>query len=402
MRTVSWRRKSQSATVLLALTMVAAGRSQSQDLTLQLAPHDESRAARYREAVTVASEFFASWLGELTPPAVIIHSASWASPPALPQVISVRSDWPLLKGDRSLERYVIAGLARRYWFDTIHFAAADRWLASGLARYTAVRAVLDVVESDHFVSPRFLGGMLAYPVRYAPMTSDWWEGRPPLATFAEIDEALHDSDAAADSRGRRAARALQTLERVLGRPTLDAAIADFAGRARGSTQRVESFVSAIEDATARDLSWFFDAAFREDMHYDYGVAQVSSSQDAAGAHLTRVVVRRYGNAVFAGTSQVPLGGFEEGRAIAVEASFADGSTVREHWDGRADARAFEFTSRSPIVTVTVDPAAVLLLDERWDNNRYTLTPPDRAAAAQWALLWMAWLQQFMLTMTAFV
>jgi hypothetical protein len=113
-------------------------------------------------------------------------------------------------------------------------------------------------------------------------------------------------------------------------------------------------------------------------------------------------VRRFGDAIFSGTSQPPRGVFEEGRAVELLASFADGTALREHWDGRAETRVFEFVSRGPLLSVTADPDAVLLLDENWANNQQRLAPPSRAAAVQWSLLWMAWLQHLMLSMTALV
>jgi hypothetical protein len=404
MRTVSWRRKSQSATVLLAAVMIASGHTQSHDITLQLPPHQQWRAERYRDAATRAVEFFASWLGPSAPGAVVIQAVPWSAPVTYASTgpLPVRDRWFALDGDRSFEHFVIAGLARRYWLDATTFPQEEQWLAGGLARYTAVRAALEIVERDHYASPSFFGGMFTFPVRYAPLTSDWWEGRPPPATFAEAEDVLSDLDAAQSGRARRAGRALQTLERILGRPALDSAIAEFARRGRGREVTVEEFTSCVENVTGRNLSWFFTGAFDEQARYDYGVGELDTGVMPDARYVSRVVLRRLGNAVFSGTSEPPVGTFEEGRGIEWLATFADGSEVRDHWDGRTESRIFEFTSRAPLAAVTVDPEAVLLLDEQWGNNKRTLSPLDHSATLQWSLLWMAWLQGFMLSMTAFV
>jgi hypothetical protein len=52
--------------------------------------------------------------------------------------------------------------------------------------------------------------------------------------------------------------------------------------------------------------------------------------------------------------------------------------------------------------VDVDPDRVLLLDARRINNSWTARAQAPAAASRWAIHWIVWLQQKMLTYAFFV
>lgn len=389
--------------VLLLLALGSVGHTQSRDVIVHVPAHQQLLAERFHQSGTRALTFLESWLGPLPAGDVVIEAVPWRATavPAEGRTLRVPQRWWILPGDRTPERFIVAGLARRYWFELVSFSDQEQWLAGGLVRFTAVRAAAEVVESEHFATPRFFGDLFAFPVRSAPLTSDWWEARPPVPTFDEVEDVLAATPQARQARSRRAGRALQMLERYLGRPVLDGAIAEFARRSRGRVVSARDLTTTIEEVTGRDLAWFFETAFDGDARYDYGLGNVETAASTDGHH-SKITIRRFGNAVFSGSSLSPIGAFEEGRAIEILAGFADGAQLRTYWDGRAETRVVDFVSEAPLVAVTVDPAAVLLLDDDWANNRWTLTPPARAAAVQWSLLWMAWLQHAMLSLTAIV
>ena len=391
---------------MLVLVLVAVGHAQPREVTLRLPSHQQSRALEYEEAATRASAILSEWLGALPQKELPLEAVPWwirpvaEGSPAMP----VPTRWIAFRGDRSLQRSIIAGLAREHWLRAIRFDPSNHWLAGALIRYTAVRTAGRMLESDHYMTPSFFGGGITVPVRHAPLTSDPWEGKPPPITFDELETVLEGVDGPSHGKSLRAARALQTLERYIGSPTLDAAVRAFALEARNGDRPVDvaMFTAAVERLAGRELSWFFEPAFRETARYDYGLDPIETLGATDGRHRSRVVVRRFGDAMFTGTSRTPVGDFEEGRALEILVRFADGTTALEHWDGRSDRKIFEYESATPVIEATVDPRAVLLLDEHWGNNRRSLTPATQTPARQWTLLWVAWLQQIMLTTTAFV
>ena len=101
-----------------------------------------------------------------------------------------------------------------------------------------------------------------------------------------------------------------------------------------------------------------------------------------------VIVRRYGEAVF---------------PVDVLVVFADGDTVREHWNGRDRWTTFTYDRAARASYAVVDPDRVLLLDVDRTNNSYTTTPIlSQAAASKWATKWMVWLQDALTTYAFFI
>jgi hypothetical protein len=99
-----------------------------------------------------------------------------------------------------------------------------------------------------------------------------------------------------------------------------------------------------------------------------------------------VVISRYGEATF---------------PVDVVTTFAGGEQARERWDGLDRRAVFTYVRPSRAVSVEVDPQRVLVLDVAYTNNSRTMQPRTREAGLKWALTWMAWLQDVMLTYAFF-
>jgi hypothetical protein len=95
-----------------------------------------------------------------------------------------------------------------------------------------------------------------------------------------------------------------------------------------------------------------------------------------------VVVRRYGEAVF---------------PVEVVTRFDDGTETTERWDGRDRRAVFQYERTARATSAVADPRRVLVLDVNYVNNSRTLAPAAATAGTKWALTWMLWLQQLMLS-----
>jgi len=162
----------------------------------------------------------------------------------------------------------------------------------------------------------------------------------------------------------------------------------------------------VNEVSGQDLTWFFDEVHRSANVFDYGVQEVStrpaggrgyfgdgrertfvSSPARHDTFVTTVVVRRYGEAIF---------------PVDLRVRFENGEQVTEHWDGRDRWALFQYERPARGVSAVVDPERVLLLDVNYTNNSYTLQPKARQAARKWALQWLVWLQDLLLTYAFFV
>jgi hypothetical protein len=202
----------------------------------------------------------------------------------------------------------------------------------------------------------------------------------------------------------KTALALGTLERWVGAPTWDAVLAEFASQRWTRCPSPADLNEVASRVTGVDLSWFFAQVFGSAGVFDYGVDRLTADGvgDGAPVYRTTLVVRRYGDATFSGTSAARVGPFESGRGIRVRVRFDDGSERTDYWDGRDQTKTFVYESGRPVRSAEVDPDDVILLDVNRTNNSRTLSPAGPRAATRWAARWAIWLQDFLLTCASFV
>jgi hypothetical protein len=82
--------------------------------------------------------------------------------------------------------------------------------------------------------------------------------------------------------------------------------------------------------------------------------------------------------------------------------FADGTELRDVFDGAAPSVSRVYTAKTAAVSATVDPDVVLLLDVNRENNTIIRNAATAPLGVRLAINWMTWLQQAMLSYTAIV
>jgi hypothetical protein len=358
------------------------------------------QSQRVVAATTSTLRTYGEWFGPFPFPQLVVVDAPWNSGLAgasYPGVIVVSTRWINASRDRSLERTLIGAIARQYWragalapASTLApaSASAPTWFDEGLAYYAGVRVVHQELEGGNYAAHRFFGGFVPFALRSVLWSPNPSDPRPRVRRFPEISPP--------DGQAARAMSALQTLERYIGWPALQQAIEAY--RQSGT----EEFPAVLRRQTGRDFSWFFDEAFRFPARFDYGVDRVSSepSPETPATFVTTVVLRRFGDGIFAGTNE-PRDALPGGaRSLPVETRFEDGTEVRDWWDGRDAGKQLTYTSKSRATSVSVDPEAMLVLDADRTNNTMTLKPVFSATGARLALQWVMWLQDLMLTYSA--
>ena len=88
--------------------------------------------------------------------------------------------------------------------------------------------------------------------------------------------------------------------------------------------------------------------------------------------------------------------------VTVLVTFADGAQTRTQWDGGNRWKLISLEHGSEAVSAQVDPDQILLLDTNFTNNSFTMQPQASGAATKWAVKWMVWLQDQLLTWAFFV
>jgi len=192
-----------------------------------------------------------------------------------------------------------------------------------------------------------------------------------------------------------------TLERYVGWAELQSILHEFYARNAGRRVPAAEFVRVASEVSGRDLSWLFEALSDPARHLDYGVASVSDTAARSGRRRTTVIVERYGDGVFAGTSRVRVGPFDAGRGVEIRVVFVDGSERDERWDGRDRQRTYDYDSAAGVASVDVDPHRVIAADHHLTNNSWTAASRAGEAGTRWAARWLTWLEHVLLNYAFF-
>ena len=147
----------------------------------------------------------------------------------------------------------------------------------------------------------------------------------------------------------------------------------------------EQFFAIANEVSGQDLTWFFDAVHRSSATFDYAVADVLSQRNDNKLQST-VVIRRLADGVFPTITRI---------------TYADGTTHDERWNGRDPWHRIDIAHSSAIAKVEVDPDRILLLDVNYTNNSWSAAPRGGEAASNWAMRWLTWAQELLLTYAFF-
>jgi hypothetical protein len=388
------------------------------EIALLLQPEHRNQAERHLAAARHAIQRFTEWFGPYPDRRLTIVDPAWQSSAArvaFPMLVFAGTHWRQLDADLEPEAAIAYGVAMQWWGAAIApDGAAHAWLSQGLSRYATARLMRELIESRPRAlgvpADRFFGAFIPFMPRAVPGPADFdvtiIDGYRRFATAAVPARPSFTYPPAAAERisGDKTAVWLETLERYLGWPAVQRMLEAYATRFRFAHPAPADFFQVAAEVSGRDLSWFFDEVYRTADVFDYGVDRIESVAASRDAPLyrTSVVVRRDGDAIFSGTAKRPTGTFQEGDAIEIAVTFADGHIVQERWDGRARFHVLQYESAVPAVSAEVDPRQVLVLDTHRINNSWTLAPRAGAAVRAWSARWMVWLQHFLISYAALV
>jgi len=356
------------------------------ELRFLIAREAAGQTMRVVNATHATLTMLSQWFGPLATSSLTVAGVPWRSGVAIarPGVVTTPLHWLVPVRDQSTERAVIAAVVRLYW----PLGDAPSPFEEALTVYTGIRAIHHLLEGSNFESPRFFGGFVPFPLRSVLLSPPVGDPRPRVRDFA----ALAPSPNRADAVGR-GVRALQTIERYVGWPTLLEALS----RIRESGRHdAEGLAAALSEARGTDLRYLVAECLRADAVFDYSLDGLQSTPGAAGLVETTVTIGRHGSGRFAISEEEG----DRNATMPLLVRFADGKEARDYFDGAKPSSTFLYSARTPAVAARIDPDAMLLLDIDRDNNAIVHDAPASRLGIRLALNWMAWLQNAMLSYTA--
>jgi hypothetical protein len=360
------------------------------EMRLLLQPEHAELADRYFAATAACLKYYGEWFGAYPYGHVTIVDPAWQSGSGgmeYPTLFTGGARWIAPRRVSSPEGVTVHEAGHQFWYGIVATNEFEHaWMDEGLNTFSTARTLDQAFPASHLAS-RYFGGFLPWVF-------------PDIALKRETDgnrldgyRVVADSDAQdtpsfrywPDTGGaityNKTALWLHTLERHIGWPALQKGMSAYFQRWKFRHPKPDDFFQAMNEASGRDLTWFFNEVHRSSNVFDYGV-QEFTSEAIDGKFRTIVVVRRFGEALF---------------PVDVVTTFEGGSQVKERWEGRERRQIYVYERAERALTVQVDPERVLLLDVNYTNNSRTLDPRTDAATLKWSLTWMVWLQDLLLT-----
>ncbi len=280
-------------------------------------------------------------------------------------------------GVRTPEMVTIHEFGHSYWYGIVATNEFEEaWLDEGINSYSEAKAM------DQYYGPE--GSLIDFgPLR----VSDIQYQRLAVIDSGRADPILRNSWEYLNSGSyglnvySKASLMLLTLERFLGGETMAKVMKTYYERWKFRHPTSADFVQAAEDASGRDLKWFFDQALSSPDKLDYAVGSLDSEEvaPAAGFFNGKLVTpsagkRKDGGAV---TYRNEIVIVRKGEWIVpqdIRIVLEGGQTIRETWDGRERWKKFVLFGPRRIDYAQVDPDNRWLLDVDFSNNSMRLRP----------------------------
>jgi Peptidase family M1 domain len=378
------------------------------EMRLLLQPEHAGQEARHFDATAATLRYYGEWFGRYPYNHITIVDPAFQSGSGgmeYPTLFTAGSR--LIAPARVLqpEGVTIHEAGHQFWYGIVGSNEFEHaWMDEGFNTFSTAR-VIDAAALPNRLGLRFFGGFVPWVIDDISLSRAADGNR--LQGYRENAEA--DAQATPSFRYwpgtatyityNKTALWLHTLERQLGWPVLQRVMSTYFDRWKFRHPQPADFFAVVNEVTGRDMTWFFDEAYRSSNVFDYGIQSFTSTRvrpDTTSekpdtttendGYRTTVVVQRFGEAVF---------------PVDVVTKFRDGQRVTERWDGRDRRVIYMYDRPSEGLSVEVDPQRVLLLDVNYTNNSATLAPRASDASLKWSLQWLVWLQDLMLTYAFF-
>ena len=234
----------------------APASGQAIELEFLIARESAAQATRVVDATRAALATLFEWFGPPPFSQLTVAGIPWrgaTAPARMPGVVTTRLRWLTTARDQSTEREIIEGVTRQYWPGA---ANTDTTFARALIAYTAARATHHQLEGSNFATLRFFGRIVPFSLRSVLLSPPVADSRPRVLRLDE--DALRFALAFL-----RTHRALQTLERYVGWPTMLEALSSLRASS-ASTYDAASLADALSEARGVDMRPLLAECFRRD------------------------------------------------------------------------------------------------------------------------------------------
>jgi len=357
-------------------------------IRLIMEPEHMSSVPRYMKALKGTLQKFDEWIGPYPYSVITVVDP----PPGgensggmeYPTFITAGTSWWLPRGLLEPEMVVEHEFGHQYWYAMVATNEfEDAWLDEGINSYVEVK-IMDALYGRDTSALHFrLGDMgereqerLQYQgvADLDPLTSNAWE-------------YVNGGSYGGNTYGKTATMLL-TLEHIIGEKEMLHALHVYYDRYKFKHPTEEDFMNTVNEATGKNLDWYWKQAVRGTQVLDYEVLSAGSAP--TGVTSTKKLFPKKGETEYLTTVVVHRKG-EFVMPVTLEVKFDNGESLRENWDGQDRWHRFSWVKKARLESAEIDPDHAILLDHDRYNNSW-LREPDTHAAGKLAGYWMLLVQ----------
>jgi hypothetical protein len=377
------------------------------EIQLFLQPEHAAQADRYFRAAKAAISGYGRVLGPYPYDTLTIVDPPWGAAAAggmeYPTFITGGTTWSAPRKVESPEGVTVHEFGHQFFYGLLASNEFEEpWLDEGFNSYMTARVLAATFGPNHPVLSVF---GLKFPVNidvqhplddarryFSVATAD---------THAAPSWKFKNASVYASMTYSKTALALATLERLVGTPAMDRALRLYADRWRFKHPKTRDWIAAVNDATGKDWSWFWERTFFSSGGVDYAVEEAESRP----AKPPRGRFERDGMLVPEPPDALARpGGWDSvvtvvrrgdvAMPVDIELRFEGTRPYRTTWDGAARWTRLTVEGGPRLVEAIVDPDEKILLDaDRTNNGRRTEADPR--AAARWTSRSVFWVQNLL-------
>jgi hypothetical protein len=382
-------------------------------MRLLFQPEHEAQVERHFRATEAALRNYGSWYGEYPYGHITIIDPAWGSGSGgmeYPTLFTCGSRVFNPEGGGSPEGVTVHEAGHQFWYGIVgNNEFEDAWMDEGFNTFSTSRTMEAEYGETGYVR-RFFHGFL--PVMISEIRSHRMTAGNRLDGYREAARTdiqatpsfRYFPSTGANITYNKTALWLSTLENLLGWEVLQKIMSTHFERWKFQHPKPADFFAIANEASGRDLTYFFDEVYLKNSVFDFAVDSVSSEAvktegyvdregkpayeagegNKSGLYETRVVVRRLQDGVL---------------PVEVLLKFENGEEFRDVWDARSTWKLYTVVKPSKLDYAAVDPDRKIVLDANYTNNSMMLVPRPGFASGKWALKWMIWLQNYMQTLS---
>jgi peptidase M1-like protein len=301
-----------------------------------------------------------------------------------PTLITGDTTWWMPQGLHLMEIVVEHEFGHQYWYAMVATNEfEDAWLDEGINSYTEFKVLNDIYGRDK-------SSMDFWGITEADDASErnGYIEIPDLDPITRFAYQFANGGSYGEMTYGKTGTLLITLEKIIGKDTLQRALHTYFMRYRFTHPTKEDFLKTVEEVSGQNLRWFYEQAVYGTQVLDYEILRARSDRldwyaknppdEKKGemVYRTMVLVHRKGDFVF---------------PQDVLIKFDNGESVTEHWDGKDRWVRYTYDKKAKLVSAQVDPENAVWLDKDLFNNSYVREDDSRAYRK--ILYYWTWLSQ---------